>query len=139
MARYQNDLHNLNYNLIFQIKLELDSLISLSRTNFVEKLVTMWNNNQIMNPQKKDLWMSTTVNSKPLSIPYSNIMQIIATIEEYRYYLEHLDRLRLSFFTYHRNDTLLMRILIYNKKWGYEACKIFFMKFSLLTRPLKQG
>ena len=26
MARYQNDLHNLNYNLIFQIKLELDSL-----------------------------------------------------------------------------------------------------------------
>ena len=49
---------------------------------------------------------------------YSNIMQIIATIEEYRYYLEHLDRLRLSFFTYHRNDTdidILMRILIYNK------------------------
>ena len=36
---------------------------------------------------------------------YSNIMQIIAAIEEYRYYLEHLDRLRLSFFTYHRNDT----------------------------------
>ena len=33
---------------------------------------------------------------------YSNIMQIIAA---YRYYLEHLDRLRLSFFTYHRNDT----------------------------------
>jgi len=32
-------------------------------------------------------------------------MQIIAAIEEYRYYLEHLDRLRLSFFTYHRNDT----------------------------------
>ena len=28
---------------------------------------------------------------------YSNIMQIIAAIEEYRYYLEHLDRLRLSF------------------------------------------
>ena len=32
-------------------------------------------------------------------------MQIIAAIEEYRYHLEHLDRLRLSFFTYHRNDT----------------------------------
>ena len=46
MARYQNDLHNLNYNLIFQIKLELDSLMTLSRTNFKslsKKLVTMWN------------------------------------------------------------------------------------------------
>ena len=27
MTRYQNDLHNLNYNLIFQIKLEIDALI----------------------------------------------------------------------------------------------------------------
>ena len=26
MARYQNDLHNTNHNLLFQIKLELDSL-----------------------------------------------------------------------------------------------------------------
>lgn len=31
-------------------------------------------------------------------------MQIIAAIEEYRYHLEHLDRLRLSYFTYHRTD-----------------------------------
>ena len=31
-------------------------------------------------------------------------MQIIAAIEEYRYILEHLDRLRISFFSYHRND-----------------------------------
>ena len=36
---------------------------------------------------------------------YSNMMQIIAEIEEYRYQLEHLDRIRLSFFTYHRSDT----------------------------------
>lgn len=35
---------------------------------------------------------------------YSNLMQIIAAIEEYRYHLEHLDRLRLSYFTYHRTD-----------------------------------
>ena len=35
---------------------------------------------------------------------YANIMQIIAAIEEYRYILEHLDRLRISFFSYHRND-----------------------------------
>ena len=33
------------------------------------------------------------------------MMQIIAEIEEYRYLLEHLDRIRLSFFTYHRSDT----------------------------------
>ena len=33
------------------------------------------------------------------------MMQIIAEIEEYRYQLEHLDRIRLSFFTYRRSDT----------------------------------
>ena len=126
MARYQNDLHNLNYNLIFQIKLELDSL-TLSRTNF-KKLVekARYNvehfDNQIMNPQKKDLMdafqQQLIQNPYQVEYSYSNIMQIIATIEEYRYYLEHLDRLRLSFFTYHRNDTdidIAMRILIYNK------------------------
>ena len=45
------------------------------------------------------------------------MMQIIAEIEEYRYQLEHLDRIRLSFFTYHRSDTDIfqMRTLTYNK------------------------
>ena len=78
--------------------------------------------NQIMNPQKKDLMdafqQQLIQNPYQVEYSYSNIMQIIATIEEYRYYLEHLDRLRLSFFTYHRNDTdidIVMRILIYNK------------------------
>ena len=32
-------------------------------------------------------------------------MQIIAAIEEYRYHLEHLDRIRLSFFKYHNSDS----------------------------------
>ena len=82
--------------------------------------------NQIMNPQKKDLMdafqQQLIQNPYQVEYSYSNIMQIIATIEEYRYYLEHLDRLRLSFFTYHRNDTdidimryITMRILIYKK------------------------
>ena len=31
-------------------------------------------------------------------------MQIVSAIEEYRYSLEHLDRLRISFFSYHRSD-----------------------------------
>ena len=113
MARYQNDLHNLNYNLIFQIKLELDSLTayheqilkSLSKSS----LQCEHFDNQIMNPQKKDLMdafqQQLIQNPYQVEYSYSNIMQIIATIEEYRYYLEHLDRLRLSFFTYHRNDT----------------------------------
>ena len=46
MARYQNDLHNLNYNLIFQIKLELDSLTTYHEQilkSLSKKLVTMWN------------------------------------------------------------------------------------------------
>ncbi|MFQ3745375.1 hypothetical protein AABD38_00235 [Staphylococcus nepalensis] len=35
---------------------------------------------------------------------FANIMQIISSIEEYRYTLEHLDRLVISFFSYHQND-----------------------------------
>ena len=97
MARYQNDLHNLNHEQI------LKSLSKKARYN-VEHF-----DNQIMNPQKKDLMdafqQQLIQNPYQVEYSYSNIMQIIATIEEYRYYLEHLDRLRLSFFTYHRNDT----------------------------------
>ena len=50
--------------------------------------------NQIMNPQKKDLMdafqQQLIQNPYQVEYSYSNIMQIIATIEEYRYYLEHL-------------------------------------------------
>lgn len=35
---------------------------------------------------------------------FANVMQIVAAIEEYRHHLEHLDRIRISFFTYHRSD-----------------------------------
>ncbi len=31
-------------------------------------------------------------------------MQIVAAMQEYRHHLEHLDRIRISFFTYHRSD-----------------------------------
>ena len=53
---------------------------------------------------------------------YSNIMQIIAAIEEYRYYLEHLDRLRLSFLRIIVMTRILkfkMKILIYKIKYQY--------------------
>ena len=59
MARYQNDLHNLNYNLIFQIKLELDSLTAYHEQILKACRKARYNvehfDNQIMNPQKKDL------------------------------------------------------------------------------------
>lgn len=114
MARYQNDLHNTNHHLLFQIKLELDSL-----TAYHEQILKSLSkkarynvddfDNQILNPQKKNLMdafqYQLIQNPYQVEYSYSNIMQIIAAIEEYRYYLEHLDRLRLSFFTYHRNDT----------------------------------
>ena len=53
---------------------------------------------------------------------YSNIMQIIAAIEEYRYHLEHLDRLRLSFLRIIVMTQILkfkMKILIYKIKYQY--------------------
>ena len=78
MSRYQNDLYQLNNQL-------LD------------------------NPQKKNLMdafqQELIKNPHQTQYSYSNMMQIIAEIEEYRYQLEHLDRIRLSFFTYHRSDT----------------------------------
>ena len=30
----------------------------------------------------------------------------VAAIEEHRHHLEHLDRIRISFFTYHRSDDI---------------------------------
>lgn len=114
MTRYQNDLHNLNYNLIFQIKLEIDELIEyhqqiLRSLSKKARYNVEQDENNIINPQKKDLMdafqLELIQNPYQEKFSYSNIMQIIAAIEEYRYYLEHLDRLRLSFFTYHRSDS----------------------------------
>ena len=50
---------------------------------------------------------------------FANVMQIVAAIEEYRHHLEHLDRIRISFFTYHRSDAdieIVEEDLIYNIK-----------------------
>ena len=96
MSRYQNDLYQLNNQLLLQIKLELDSLVTL-------------HDYEVDNPQKKNLMdafqQELIKNPHQTQYSYSNMMQIIAEIEEYRYQLEHLDRIRLSFFTYHRSDT----------------------------------
>ena len=113
MTRYQNDLHNLNYNLIFQIKLEIDALIEyheqiLRSLSKKARYNIEHVENNIINPQKKDLMLAfqqeLIQNPYQTKYSYSNLMQIIAAIEEYRYHLEHLNRLRLSYFTYHRTD-----------------------------------
>ena len=62
MTRYQNDLHNLNYNLIFQIKLEIDALVNITNKFCVVYRKARYNiehvENNIINPQKKDLMLA---------------------------------------------------------------------------------
>jgi len=114
MSRYQNDLHQLNNQLLLQIKLELDSLIAfheqiLKSLSKKAKYNVAQFQYEVDNPQKKDLMDAfqneLIYNPYQTHYSYANIMQIIAAIEEYRYHLEHLDRLRISFFTYHRSDS----------------------------------
>ncbi|MFI6127671.1 aromatic acid exporter family protein [Staphylococcus pasteuri] len=114
MSRYPNDLHQLNNQLLLQIKLELDSLIAfheqiLKSLSKKAKFKVTQLQYEVDNPLKKELMTAfqneLIQNPYQTNYSYANIMQIIAAIEEYRYHLEHLDRLRISFFTYHRNDT----------------------------------
>ncbi|MHA4769536.1 FUSC family protein [Staphylococcus capitis] len=114
MSRYQNDLHQLNNQLLLQIKLELDSLVAVHEQIYkslskkarydVTKL-----DYEVDNPLKKNLMdafqQELIQNPYQTQYSYANVMQIIAAIEEYRYHLEHLDRIRLSFFKYHNSDS----------------------------------
>lgn len=113
MNRYQNDLHSLNNELLLQIKLELDNLVTYHEQIFISlskkaRFDAGQLENQIENPQKKNLIDAffTEIVDHPDQEDYSyaNVMQIISAIEEYHYTLEHLDRLRISFFSYHRSD-----------------------------------
>lgn len=114
MSRFQSDLHQLNNQLLLQIKLELDSLVAVHEQIFkslskkAKYDVTQFDY-EVDNPQKKNLMdaFQQQLIQQPHQTKYSytNVMQIIAVIEEYRYHLEHLDRIRLSFFTYHRSDS----------------------------------
>ncbi|MGW9904949.1 uncharacterized membrane protein YgaE (UPF0421/DUF939 family) [Staphylococcus cohnii] len=114
MNRYQNDLHNLNNELLLQIKLEIDLLIAYHEQIFISiskkaRYDISYFDSQIENPQKKDLMdaFQREIIKDPYQTTYSftNIMQIISAIEEYRYTIEHLDRLVISFFSYHSNDS----------------------------------
>ncbi|EJY95989.1 aromatic acid exporter family protein [Staphylococcus arlettae] len=113
MNRYENDLYNLSNDLLLQIKLEIDSLTSFHEQIFISlskkaRYDASISDTQIENPQKKNLIdaFQKEIIKNPYQTAYSfaNIMQIVSAIEEYRYSLEHLDRLRISFFSYHRSD-----------------------------------
>ncbi|WP_278926648.1 FUSC family protein [Staphylococcus auricularis] len=113
MNRYQNDLHSINNHLLLQIKLEIDSLTSFHEQIFLSlsrkaKFDTRQLENQIEYPQKKELIDAffADIQRDPYQTEYSyaNIIQIIAAIEEYRYTLEHLERIEMSFFSYHNKD-----------------------------------
>ena len=113
MNRYQNDLHSLNNELLLQIKLDIDSLTAFHEQIFISlskkaKYDVDFDDTTVDNPQKKDLMdafqKELIQNPYQTEYSYANIMQIISAIEEYRYTLRHLDRLRISFFSYHQDD-----------------------------------
>lgn len=113
MNRYQNDLHSLNNELLLQIKLDIDSLTAFHEQIFISlskkaKYDVDFDDTTVDNPQKKDLMNAfqkeLIQNPYQTEYSYANIMQIISAIEEYRYTLRHLDRLRISFFSYHQDD-----------------------------------
>jgi uncharacterized membrane protein YgaE (UPF0421/DUF939 family) len=113
MNRYQHDLHSLNNELLLQIKLDIDSLTAFHEQIFISlskkaKYDVDFDDTTVDNPQKKDLMNAfqkeLIQNPYQTEYSYANIMQIISAIEEYRYTLRHLDRLRISFFSYHQDD-----------------------------------
>ncbi|EKU45243.1 FUSC family protein [Staphylococcus massiliensis] len=113
MHRYQNDLHLLGPDLLLQVQLEIHDLItyheqvliSISKNSHFDVIENL---THIKNPQKTPLFEA--FKHELIDHPdqdaynYENIMQIIASIEEYRNHIEHLDVIRLSFFKYHHSD-----------------------------------
>lgn len=114
MHRYQNDLHQASNDLMLQIKLELDDLMTSYdqiMLSIAQKARYDYENFQmpVDNPQKIELieaFKQEMVEHKPESVySVSNLMQIISAIEELSNDLEHLDRLVLSYFEYHKDDS----------------------------------
>src|SRR5699024_95275 len=96
-----------------QIKLEIDLLIAYHEQIFISlskkaRYDVSHFDSQIENPQKKDLMdafqREIIKDTYQTTYSFANIMQIISSIEEYRYNLEHLDRLFINFISYHQND-----------------------------------
>ncbi len=113
MNRYQNDLVHLSHSLLLQIKLEIDELTQFHEQILISitkkaKFDVSHDQQFVPNPLKKDIMTAfqeeVIHNPNPCGFSYANIMHIISSLEEYRYNLEHLDRLRVSYFKYHATD-----------------------------------
>ncbi|QHW36776.1 aromatic acid exporter family protein [Staphylococcus ursi] len=113
MNRYQNDLVHLNHALLLQIKLEIDELTQFHEQILISitkkaKFDATLDQRFVPNPLKKDIMTAfkeeVVTDSEPKNFSYANIMHIISALEEYRYNIEHLDRLRVSYFKYHNTD-----------------------------------
>lgn len=114
MNRYQNDLLNLSESLFLQIKLEVDELSQFHEQILISitkkaKFENPEFQSHVTNPLKKDLLtayqeaFNTNTSSEQQEFN-TNVIHVIAALEEYRYNLEHLNRLRSSYFKYHSND-----------------------------------
>ncbi|QLK86365.1 aromatic acid exporter family protein [Staphylococcus sp. 17KM0847] len=113
MNRYQNDMLHLSDTLLLQVKLEIDEL-----TQFHEQILISITKKakfnlpeakaQIANPLKRDIIEvfqdEVSQHNVERTYSYRNVMHVISSLEEYRYNLEHLNRLSISYFKYHAND-----------------------------------
>lgn len=113
MNRYQNDMLHLSESLFLQIKLEVDELSQFHEQILISitkkaKFENPEFQSHVVNPLKKDLltaYQEELKSNASSEIDFNpNIIHIIASLEEYRYNLEHLNRLRISYFKYHSND-----------------------------------
>ncbi|REI31037.1 aromatic acid exporter family protein [Staphylococcus felis] len=113
MNRYHNSMINMSDAFILQLKLEVDELVQFHEQILISitKKAKFYNNEEthtIVNPLKKDILIAfkeeLAHQHDENETSYANVMHIISSIEEYRYNLEHLNRLRLSYFKYHSTD-----------------------------------
>ncbi|MDO5376579.1 FUSC family protein [Staphylococcus rostri] len=113
MNRYQNDMLNLSDDLLLQMKLEIDELTQFHEQILISitkkaKFNVSETTEQIPNPLKRDIMDAfqdeVRLHPNQQAYSYRNIMHVISALEEYRYNLEHLNRLSISYFKYHAND-----------------------------------
>ncbi len=114
MHRYQHDLHNMSTDLRLQIKFELDDLMTSYdqiMLSIAQKARHDFENFQapVDIPQKIELMEAfkneMVLNTETSEYSVSNVMQIISAIEEFSYDLAHLDRLVMSYFQFHTDDS----------------------------------
>lgn len=112
LNRYQNSMMSMNDDFILQLKLEIDELVQFHEQiliSITKKAKFYYDDTHlIVNPIKKDIFSAfkeeIAKHPEDNDLSYTNVIHIISSLEEYRYNLEHLNRLRLSYFKYHSTD-----------------------------------